>query len=129
MQPDRRASKRYDIELAVHFRVFVSRHMVHTGKGKTANMSSRGVLFRSGTPLTPGVNLELTVIWPVLFENRFPLQLRILGRVVRQDDRGTAVRVLHSWFSRVLTLDEEDIESSGQPGIEFENDLSMREAG
>lgn len=104
MQADRRSAHRYDLALDLQFSAFVSRRLMYTGEGKTTNLSSHGMLIRTGMSFPRGVTLRLQIRWPVMFESRLPLQLNVVGRVVRQDENGTALRVQQAWFSREVTV-------------------------
>jgi hypothetical protein len=62
------------------------------------DLSSGGILFDAGRPLPAGLNVELSVTWPVMLHNVAPLQLLVTGKIVRSDGRRTAVRMVQHEF-------------------------------
>jgi hypothetical protein len=123
MEWERRGSQRYHLELALEFRAYVSRHIVRVGSGWTVNISSGGVLFAAGIPLPLGVNLEMTIRWPVLYEEKLPLQLHLTGRVVRQDSQGTAIQVRHSSLCRVIVSSDLDAKPDEESSSTYQSVL------
>ena len=57
-------------------------------------MSSGGILFDAGRHLPEGLNIELSITWPVLLHNVAPMQLMASGRIVRASGRKIAIVVL-----------------------------------
>lgn len=87
---NRRRHRRYAIELNARF-VFLTRgREVSRGSGCVVNLSPGGVLFESAAPVAPGRKVELTIDWPAKLDGRVPLQLRVLGKVVRAEGRRVA---------------------------------------
>ena len=78
---DLRISERFPVELTVHYKV-VDRRGAHAGVGKTANMSSSGVLLSTEIPPVPGRRVELSISWPARLDGKCGLQLVASGRVV-----------------------------------------------
>ena len=126
--PDRRQKQRYAIELPVAFSASMKAHVVHAGIGKTVNISSRGILFTTAAPLRPGFNLEVAIHWPVLYADRFPVQLRLRGRVVRHDNHGTAVQVFQSCLCRVLRSNDQATEDDGMDIRDSSTEDSARDS-
>jgi hypothetical protein len=62
------------------------------GSGTTLDVSSGGVLFKADDSLPAGSFVELTLKWPFLLKDVYPLKLVMRGRVVRSDEKGIAVR-------------------------------------
>ena len=62
-----------------------------SGRGRTANLSSGGVLFQSEHAFEPGILLALAVAWPARINDRVGLTLHIVGRVVRVEGTWAAV--------------------------------------
>lgn len=83
---ERRAKFRYALNLSVRFRPLSGSHFL--GAGRAVNMSSGGVLVLA--PLAPGGEIsvgawvEVSIEWPSLLDGRIPLQLIVVGRVVRR---------------------------------------------
>ena len=49
------------------------------------NLSSRGILVASEREVTEGALVEMRIEWPSLLHGRVPLQLVVVGRVLRRD--------------------------------------------
>ena len=98
---DRRLQRRYPIELDLEFRIIDDGKVVSTGAGKTGNISSGGVLFHAGEGVPSGPHVELTVRWPAVLGNTPFLELRIFGRLVRNDSHGLAMRMSRYHFEKL----------------------------
>jgi c-di-GMP-binding flagellar brake protein YcgR len=98
---DRRGDRRYEIRLDTRWRLVRRRRVLETGSGRTLDFSSGGVLFEPGRQLPIGLNVELSISWPVLLHDVAPLQLLVCGRVVRSDGRRTAIRMVQHEFRTV----------------------------
>jgi hypothetical protein len=60
--------------------------MTEAGRGRTVNLSSQGSLIAAENHgVHVGAKLEIVIEWPVLLNRTVPLDLKILGRVVRSD--------------------------------------------
>ena len=95
---DRRADRRYDISLDLRWKVIRRRRVLDTGTGTTLDLSSGGILFETDRQLPTGLNVELSISWPVLLHNVAPLQLVVTGRIVRAAGRRTAIRMTQHEF-------------------------------
>jgi len=95
---DRRRDRRYGLELDVRWKLIRRRRVLETGEGRTLDVSSGGILFDAGRPLPAGLNVELSITWPVMLHNVAPLQLLVTGKIVRSDGRRTAVRMVQHEF-------------------------------
>ncbi|MGA3099680.1 MAG: PilZ domain-containing protein, partial [Bryobacteraceae bacterium] len=82
---DRRGDRRYEIRLEARWKLVRRRKVLETGSGRTLDFSSGGVLFEPGRQLPVGLNVELSISWPVLLHNVAPLQLVVYGRIVRSN--------------------------------------------
>lgn len=69
--------------------------------GRTIDLSSGGVLFEGTRQLPVGLNVEMSISWPVLLHNVAPLQLVVSGRIVRSEGHRVAVRVAQHEFRTV----------------------------
>jgi len=103
---DRRCDKRYELELDLRWKLIRRRRVLESGEGRTVDLSSGGLLFDSGRPLPAGLNVELSVTWPVMLHNVAPLQLVIYGKIVRSTGRRTAIRMVQHEFRTVGTVME-----------------------
>jgi len=95
---DRRSDRRYDIALDLRWKVIRRRRVLDAGTGTTLDLSSGGILFETDRQLPQGLNVELSISWPVLLHNVAPLQLVVTGRIVRASGRRTAVRMMQHEF-------------------------------
>ena len=95
---DRRRDRRYGLELDVRWKLIRRRRLLESGEGRTVDLSSGGILFDPGRPLPAGLNVELSITWPVMLHNVAPLQLYIYGKILRSDGRRTAVRMVQHEF-------------------------------
>jgi hypothetical protein len=80
---DRREDRRYAIRLAVKWKLIRRRRVLDSGVGQTIDLSSGGILFDAGREMPPGLNVELSITWPVMLHKIAPLQLVAAGRIVR----------------------------------------------
>jgi hypothetical protein len=97
-ESDRRSADRFPIEREVRFKVVNKKSSLEEGTGKTLNMSSKGVLFSTDHPLSPGMILELSISWPAQLDNKCPLKLVARGRVARIEGTSAALEILQYEF-------------------------------
>jgi len=95
---DRRQDRRYDIELQLRWKLIRRRRLLDNGLGRTIDLSSGGLLFDAGRPLPVGLNVELSIAWPVLLRESAPLQLVVNGRIVRSNNNRVALRMVQHEF-------------------------------
>jgi hypothetical protein len=95
---DRRQDRRYELQLDVKWKLIRRRRVLDTGTGQTIDMSSGGVLFDAGRHLPEGLNVELSITWPVLLHNVAPMQLMASGRIVRSSGRKVAIQTTQHEF-------------------------------
>lgn len=98
---DRRQDRRYELQLDVKWKLIRRRRVLDTGTGQTVDMSSGGVLFDAGRHLPEGLNVELSITWPVLLHNIAPMQLVAAGRIVRSSGRRVAIETVQHEFRTV----------------------------
>jgi hypothetical protein len=107
---DRRGDRRYEIRLEARWKLVRRRRVLESGSGRTLDFSSGGVLFEPGRRLPIGLNVELSVSWPVLLHNVAPLQLVVSGRIVRSDGNRAAIRMIQHEFRTVgVFADQRDV--------------------
>ncbi len=104
---DRRSGVRFPIVLDVRYRVFNGKTS-EVGSGKTVNMSSNGVLFTTERTLAPEQRIEVSVNWPMQLDNKCPLKLVIVGRVVRSVG-----------YRAAITIDHYAFRTQGSPGMQL----------
>lgn len=88
-QPDRRQHFRYPLNLEVQYRLPDKR----AGLGKTLNISSGGIFFKTSGPLPQRSQIHLAIDWPFLLDGVCHLKLMVRGQVVRSDAKATAIKV------------------------------------
>ena len=90
---DRRQHQRYSIAASVQY-------IVHGFRGDaiTTDLSSGGVHLKCRQLLPVGRTIHLWIDWPVLLDNRCPLRLVIVGKTIRSDSDGTAVKIVRYDF-------------------------------
>ncbi|HLK67418.1 MAG TPA: PilZ domain-containing protein [Bryobacteraceae bacterium] len=95
---DRRVDTRYQLHLELKWKLIRRRKIQDTGVGHTIDLSSGGILFDATRPLPEGLNVELSIAWPVLLHNVAPMQLVVCGRLVRSNGAYAAVRITQHEF-------------------------------
>jgi hypothetical protein len=80
---DRRSKSRFKIRRELRYRLLREGNVVEAGSGLTVDIGSGGVAFRSDRVFSPGEYVELSISWPVLLEENCPMQLSVLGKVLR----------------------------------------------
>ena len=98
---DRRQDRRYQLHLDVKWKLIRRRRVLDTGTGQTIDMSSGGILFDAGRSLPEGLNVELSITWPVLLHNVAPMQLVASGRIVRSVGGKIAIHTVQHEFRTV----------------------------
>jgi hypothetical protein len=100
----------YRYRLALEVRYQLGRGAsFESGRGRTIDISSGGVLFLADVPIPQGVNIELSIAWPMRLDDNSMLQLVVRGHVVRTRANDAAVRIgWHEFRTR----------ARGFPGLE-----------
>ncbi len=100
---DKRSSIRFPIVREVRFKRLSIRNSSEIGRGQTIDISSKGVYFTSDAALSVGERLELSINWPAQLDQKCPLQLVTLGRVVRSDNARYAMAIERYEFRTMRT--------------------------
>ncbi len=90
---DRRRHKRYPIVRDLRYKILRRGSKPESGLGKTVDVSSKGVVFTTERPLTPGERIELVISWPAQLDGRQALNLVARGQITRCMNTTVAVRV------------------------------------
>jgi hypothetical protein len=69
--------------------------------GGTLDMSVDGIFIDTPEAAPIGTKLELEIDWPGLYHGKPMVRLLVIGSVVRNDGRGTALRILSHRFRYV----------------------------
>ena len=118
---DRRSDRRYHIQLDLRWKLIRRKKLQDAGSGRTIDLSSGGILFEAERALPVGLNVELSIAWPVLLERVAPIQLSIAGRIVRAEGRRVGVRITQHEFRTMGGLSE--LRDSRLPGVRSGPDL------
>lgn len=111
---DRRQDRRYDITLELRWKLIRRRKVRDNGTGKTIDLSSGGIFFEAHRQLPVGLNVELSIAWPILLHNSSPLQLLVSGRIVRVSGTKVAIRMTqHEFHTAGLPVGEREMLASG----------------
>lgn len=95
---ERRGDRRYALQLELKWKLVRRRRVLEAGSGNTLDLSSSGLLLDAGRHLPAGLNLELSISWPVLLHNVAPLKLCVSGRIVRTNGQLVAVQMVQHEF-------------------------------
>lgn len=128
---DRRSDKRYGMQLQLRWKLIRRRREIDAGTGRTIDMSSGGVLFEMGCEVPPGLNVELSIAWPMLLHNVAPLQLVVMGRVVRASSGRVAIRTTaHEFRTMGMHTSQRPMPTNGRtPGMLMHTENSTAPAG
>jgi hypothetical protein len=96
---DRRSSRRYPIALELEWKLFNRKRLRDAGAGTTIDLSSGGILFESDHKLAAPGFMELAITWPVRPNDVLPMQLKVIGRVVRVSGTRVAIRIKQHGFA------------------------------
>ncbi|MGA2195021.1 MAG: hypothetical protein ABSH40_07095 [Bryobacteraceae bacterium] len=113
---DRRVDRRYDLKLELRWKLIRRQRLLDSGSGASVNLSSGGILFDAGRPLPPGLNVELSISWPVLLHNSAPLQLIVSGRIMRAFGNCAAIQMAQHEFRTVAQSAEQRQGASPRAG-------------
>jgi hypothetical protein len=91
-ESDRRSLGRFPIERELRFRMMSKRNEI-VGSGRTVNMSSKGLLFRTDKTLMAGKRLEMAISWPAQLDFKCALKLIARGKIVRAEPGLVAVSI------------------------------------
>ena len=96
---ERRSRTRYPLALGAKYQI-LGRERRTVGTGHTRDISSRGfyVETQDRRNMRVGIRLQTLIAWPTLLEGTIPLQLIVVGRVVRLDNSGFAIAMERHTF-------------------------------
>ena len=92
------------MQLQLRWKLVRRRREIDAGTGRTIDMSSGGILFETGSELPTGLNVEIHIAWPMLLHEVAPLQLVVMGRIVRSSRGWAAIRTISHEFRTVGTI-------------------------
>lgn len=94
---ERRSKVRFPVRLKVRYRC-LDHHRFAAGEGQTLDMSSSSLLVMCRQAVEPGSRVEVVIDWPSQLDFRIPLQLIVIGRVVRAGGGTFAVEFAQHQF-------------------------------
>ena len=89
---DRRVDRRYAYEMPLRV-LYSSGGVAYVANGYTTDLGRKAIRFVAETTPPKDSDIELLIAWPFLLQNVCRLQLKVWGKVLRSDDRGTVVRI------------------------------------
>lgn len=95
---ERRARRRYDLELELRFQYSKANGETCVGRGRTADIGQGGIRFWTDTPPPVGSFAELNIKWPFLLQDVCQLELVAQGVILRSDDRGASLLLVNYEF-------------------------------
>lgn len=113
----RPAAREFPVALDLQYQVLGDKVGEIRGTGRTLWMSSKEIIFETGTPLRAGTELELTVAWPARLEERVALQLRIRAMVVRTLSVGVTAEIRKYEFYTASCLSRRAGAAVGTPAL------------
>jgi hypothetical protein len=87
----RRLGGRYSVAADVDYQLSAGGRTLAAGKGRSANMSIRGILIATGAALTIGVPIDLQIAWPAKMDELVAQNLQVRGRALKSHWNHTAV--------------------------------------
>lgn len=107
---DRRHDRRYEIHLDLRWKLVRRKRVLETGTGRTLDLSSGGILIEADQQLPVGLNVEMSLAWPVMLHNVAPMQLVISGRIVRSAGQRVAIRMVqHEFRTAGTAVDQRNV--------------------
>jgi len=104
---DRRRDRRYALQLDLRWKLIRRRRLLDSGVGQTVDVSSGGLYLETERPLHPGLNVELSITWPVMLHNVAPLQLVVFGKVLRINGNRSAIQMnQHEFRTMAVSSDQ-----------------------
>jgi hypothetical protein len=97
----RRANQRYTVRTPLQYRTAGGAIKAAWKSGETLDMSVDGIFIDAPGAAPVGTKLELEIDWPGLYHGKPMAHLLVIGSVVRNDGRGTALRILSHQFRYV----------------------------
>jgi hypothetical protein len=95
---NRRIAKRYGMRTAMQYRTSDGELKSVWKVGHTLDMSVGGILIDIPPAIPVGATLELAIDWTGLYHGKPMVRLVLIGSVMRNDSRGTALRILSHQF-------------------------------
>jgi PilZ domain len=92
-QGQRRSNDRYPVAADVVYKLMGDGRILTEGRGRSVNMSSKGLLIETEAALVPGFLIEVQIDWPASLDDCVCLSLHVRGRTLRCNGNHTAVAI------------------------------------
>ena len=99
----RRYTQRYAVRTTMQYRISAGARYSAWKGGQTLDMSVGGILIDTPEALPVGSTVELAIDRLGLYHGKPRVRLLVIGSVVRNGGRGTALRILSHEFREVFT--------------------------
>ena len=106
---DRRRGQRLSLHLGLQFTIREHGTVIGTGEGKIRDVSRSGIFFESSTIVPPGSVLQLTVDWPVRFQNKTRVDWIVDAVVVRNTQFGMGINIMRQRFERQVHVKQKKL--------------------
>jgi len=80
---ERRSAWRYQLKLALNYRIRDKGASQQIGHGETCDISSQSLRFTADAPLPAKSLIELSIDWPARRDEVAPLRLTVIGTILR----------------------------------------------
>ena len=87
---ERRSKRRFPLDSEISFQSAYEPGS-HKGNGRLVDMSSKAVAFTAERNLPAGAYVQIVIPWPACLDDRIPIKVTVLGRVMGK--RGEVVVV------------------------------------
>jgi hypothetical protein len=94
---DQRTPAYFPIERELRFRTIGKRDEM-AGSGKTIDIGSKRVVFRTNQTLQTGKRIDMAISWPVQLNQHCALKLIASGKIVRAESGVVAISIEHYEF-------------------------------
>ena len=92
------SDRRYPVAAEIAYQLVRDGRIFQQGRGRSVNLSSRGILFEAETVLPVGDYIELQIAWPAKLDQRVAMALYVAGRTLRSNGNLTAVAIARYEF-------------------------------
>jgi hypothetical protein len=96
---ERRAGRRYPLEMRLRYRLIDGVRTVWKGTGTTTDVSRAGIRFLAERVLPTDSRIELAIDWPARFGGLYPMELVVFGTISRSNVAGVVVQIAAWKFS------------------------------
>ena len=92
------STRRYPVQLGLCYKLLRDGRATERGLGQTREFRDGRVTFSADRILPKGVDLELSMDWPLRLHGVCPLQLIVFGRIIESSENGSTLRITRFEF-------------------------------